>query len=416
MRNIAFLLTEDVDFIEQMATEYRLSFQDRRQLEIIASDLRRWDEGELKTIWKDPENPNLKGKDRKKKVMDGVKEKWEALKTEPKDYSHFTSDYNTETADSRLSGQPAETPIMGKCPVASEKTRCCNLQTLDAVINCGFDCSYCSIQTFYHTNSILFHDNLEQKLKVIASELDPGKRYHIGTGQSSDSLMWGNKNGMMDKLFDFARANKNVLLELKSKASNISSLISQDIPANVLTTWSLNPQIIIDNEEHLSSSLDDRINAAKTVAEHGGLIGFHFHPIIIYKGWKDDYKAVFDRLLAQFSPEDITHISFGTLTFIKPVIKELRKRELKSKILQMPMEEIAGKLSYPLETKEEIFSFAYNSFNDWHSKVFFYLCMEDIRLWKPVFGRDYTDNEEFEKDMIDSYFKKVEQRWTKQSL
>lgn len=35
--------------------------------------------------------------------------------------------------------------------------------------------------------------------------LDATKTYHIGTGQSSDSLMWGNRSGVLDALFAFAR-------------------------------------------------------------------------------------------------------------------------------------------------------------------------------------------------------------------
>lgn len=413
MRNLAFLSDGDLEFISRKTDEYRLSFQDNRQLQIIASDLRRWDEGTLENIWKDPENPALKGKDRKKKVMDGVKAVWELKKVEPKKYSSFEADYKPPVHGFSFSDKSPDSPVLGRCPVASEKTRCCNLQTLDAVINCGFDCSYCSIRTFYHTDDIQFHQDLKMKLDKIAGELDPEKRYHIGTGQSSDSLMWGNRNGMMDDILDFAEANPNVLLELKSKAANIDSLLSRPIPANVITSWSLNPPVIIENEEHLTASLSDRIEAARRITAEGGLVAFHFHPIIVYDGWKQDYKAVFNQLIADFNPEDITHISFGTLTFIKPVIKELRKRELKSKILQMPMEEIAGKLSYPFETKKEIFSFAYDSFKAWHDKIFFYLCMEDIDLWEPVFGRSYSDNEEFEQDMIESYFKKVEKKWNR---
>ncbi len=414
MRDLSFLTQEDIDFIEQKTSEYRLSFQDQRQLEIIASDLRRWDEGSLKSSWQTPSNPKLKGKDRRKNAMDAIKSHWDRLKIVPKDYSGFNCDYTQKPLKNRLSEKSPDRPIMGSCPVASEKTRCCNLQTLDAVINCGFDCSYCSIQTFYHTEDILFHDDLEKKLDAISSSLDPQRRYHIGTGQSSDSLLWGNKNGMMEKLFNFAEKNPNVLLELKSKSDNISYLLQNPIPANVLTTWTLNTDLIIEKEEHLTAGLDARIEAAKKVTEAGGLIGFHFHPIIIYKGWQEEYSAIFKRLIDGFSADDITHISFGTLTFIKPVIKELRRRNLKSKILQMPMEETAGKFSYPFKTKQEIFSFAYDSFKPWHGDIFFYLCMEDIDLWQPVFGREYKNNEEFEKDMIDSYFKKVEHRWKKQ--
>jgi len=107
--------------------------------------------------------------------------------------------------------------------VASEKTRCCNLLTLDAVESCGFDCSYCSIQSFYNEGKVVFDTNFKERLKSL--KLDRGKYYHIGTGQSSDSLMWGNRGGVLDGLFEFARENSNVILELKTKSDNIEYLL-----------------------------------------------------------------------------------------------------------------------------------------------------------------------------------------------
>ena len=414
MRDLSFLTGEDRQFIEEKTEEFRLSHQDRRQLGIIAADLRRWDEGGISQHWREPENPALKGKDRRKAVMNAIKAVWNDLKNRPKSYDGFDPCYRTEGRSVNFSDKPVESPILGRCPVASEKTRCCNLQTLDAVMGCGFDCSYCSIRTFYHTDDILFHKDLEKKLDIISKSLDPEKKYHIGTGQSSDSLMWGNRDGMLDRLFDFAENNPNVILELKSKSANIGGLINRRIPANVLTSWSLNTDVIIENEEHLTANLEQRLEAAEKIAGKGALIGFHFHPMVVYDGWREDYGDVFEKLKKRFSSDIISHISFGTLTFIKPVIKELQKKEFKSKILQMPMEEIAGKLSYPVETKLELFKFAYDSLSSWHGELYFYLCMEDIRLWKPVFGYEYASNEEFEKAMINSYFKKVEAIWNRQ--
>ncbi len=100
-------------------------------------------------------------------------------------------------------------------------------------------------------------------------------------------------------------------------------------------------------------------------------------------------------------------ISLGTLTFIKPVIKKLRGRDFKSKILQMPLEDASGKKSYPLSIKEEMFKGVYDAFKPWHEKVYFYMCMEDESLWKKVFGYEYAHNDEMEKDMINSYLKKI---------
>ena len=88
-------------------------------------------------------------------------------------------------------------------------------------------------------------------------------------------------------------------------------------------------------------------------------------------------------------------------------MSKIRKRGLQSKILQMPLKEIAGKFSYPREIKVELFKTLYQSFSPWHGKVFFYMCMEDPTLWKDVFGFEFQSNEEFEESMKKAYFLKI---------
>ena len=73
----------------------------------------------------------------------------------------------------------------------------------------------------------------------------------------------------------------------------------------------------------------------------------------------------------------------------------------------MPFIETGGKLSYPLEIRQRLFSALYDAFKPWHGKVYFYLCMEDASLWKPVFGYEYRNNEEFEKEMKANYIRKI---------
>ena len=211
----------------------------------------------------------------------------------------------------------------------------------------------------------------------------------------------------MEALFEFASDNPNVILELKSKSKNIKYLLENDVPKNILCTWSLNPTTIIENEEHLSASLDERIGSARALADKGVLVGFHFHPIVVYENYLHEYKEIANRLTKTFEPSEVVLVSMGTLTFIKPVIKKLRERDFKSKILQMPLVDASGKFSYPLDTKLEMFKTLYDAFEPWHKKVYFYLCMEDHSLWKKVFGFEYNSNEEMEKDMINSYNNKI---------
>jgi len=420
--NTAFvrLHVKTQNFLQNKALAYRLSFSDIQNLIIIAIDLQMWGE-DIEVLWED--------KEQKKEALASLQKRYNTLKTELKRYPQTSYDTTFCREEASFSAQAASVGVralpehrdkkghfkieevekeslgLGSCPVASPKTRCCNLMTLDAVESCGFDCSYCSIQSFYKNNTISFDKNFAQKLERL--ELDPTKSYHIGTGQSSDSLMWGNRSGVLEALLNFARNHPNVILEFKSKSDNIAYLLEHDVPKNVICTWSLNPQIIIDHEEKRTASLHARIQSARALADKGVLVGFHFHPMIVHKGWQEAYTMIAHELTEHFAPKEVALVSMGTLTFIKPVLKKIRLRAQNSKILQMPLVDANGKYSYPLALKEEMFSTLYHAFQPWHDTVFFYLCMEDISLWQNVFGHEFNTNEAFEMSMIEAYHQKI---------
>lgn len=394
-------------FLERQALDYRFTQQELRQLCDIAVDLTMWDAGPLERLWPQPPDAVQGAKQRRQRLLEQLRGHWQALREQPARYPEIPLSNGYSAERIRRVNVEKERLGLGWCPVASPRTRCCNLMTLDAVENCGFDCSYCSIQSFYHGDEVRFDNRFAEKLARL--EIDPRRIYHIGTGQSSDSLMWGNQAGVLDALLDFAARHPNVILELKTKSKNISHLLKHEVPPNVLCTWSLNTPSLIANEEHLTAPLDERLRAARRLADKGVLVGFHFHPMIRYERWREDYGELFRRLTGMFDADEVALVSLGTLTYIKPVIRQLRGRPgFRSRILQMPMVEADGKLSYPEEIKREMFSFAYHALAPWHGRVFFYLCMENQRLWQPVFGFDYASNEAFETAMKTSYLQKIE--------
>ncbi len=390
-------------FLNKQTTALRFSHQDCRQSSEIALDLQMWGADSIEAIW--PDQSNLDGKARKQFVMQSLRHHWQQLKTRHNQYPEDSIAPKISAAAEPKATEKQHLGL-GDCPVASPRTRCCNLKTLDAVDNCGYGCSYCSIQSFFDGKQIGFDKDFAAKLRAL--QLDPKQTYHIGTGQSSDSLMWGNSHGVLDAVIAFARTNPNVILELKTKSSNINYLLRSGAPKNILCTWSLNTPTLIRHEEHGTATLDKRLAAARKMADAGYTVGFHFHPIIHYDHWKTDYHAVIDQLVNQFSTAEVALVSMGTLTYIKSVIREIRKRAIPSQILKMPMVDADGKLSYPDEIKVELFSEVYNRFpKEWKNSAFFYLCMENQRFWKPVFGYDYASNTEFEVAMKNSYLKKI---------
>ncbi|MFT5728887.1 MAG: spore photoproduct lyase [Desulforhopalus sp.] len=402
------LENEQQKWLISLAETWPLSFQQLRMIVEYCADMVCWNVGSPEQFYNPAAAEQVHGKKAAAIIFQQIKVGYDTVKNSEKKYASNTPVTTGERKfpAEQIVESPLNGNIMGICPVASEKTRCCNLKTLDAVQQCGFDCSYCSIQSFYHNNQVRFIKDIDSHLESL--DLNPDEIYHIGTGQSSDSLMWGNRFGLHESLSSFAEKHPNVILEMKSKSGRIEYFLEHQPPHNIVFTWSLNPPIVIEHEEKGAAGLDKRLESARLLADKNIPVGFHFHPMVWYEGWQNDYISLVSKVTEMFESEEVVMISLGTLTFIKPVIKRIRQRFLNSSILQMPMEESSGKLSYPLEVKKELFSTVYNAFpKRWQEEVFFYMCMEDESLWQPVFGRSYSTNEIFEADMLDSYMKKI---------
>ena len=380
-------------------------FTSSQKLEIVKeeADLVQWKEKSFVENWKREEK--LSDGREGERYIAALRRHMKALRESETDYSSFFPIVRKNPKAKALVEDQKLVLSRCPCPVDGEKTRCCKLRTLDAVMQCAFGCSYCSIQAFYNENEIRIVSDLEEKLKNMEIGEDV---WHIGTGQASDSLLLGDDYGTLSALASFASLHKNVLIELKSKAKR--DVFSRPWPENMIFTWSLNAPTIIEKEEHFTATLTERLDVAERARDNGNLVGFHIHPMFYFKGWEDEYKRVVDEITRRFSPSDIAMIGIGTLTFTKAMLKRLREMGNESKVLEMELTEAAGKYSYPLDKKEKMFGTVFRFFpEEYRKNIFFYLCMEDPSLWRPVLGREYSSDKEFEMDMKKHYLEKVEE-------
>jgi len=389
------LQAEDQSTIRRLHERFEFSVQQFRQLCEGARDLQMWLEQPMHLLLQQELgklSEKMNGRQMRNQLMSAVSASIQVTRSRIKQYSEVPL-VAPKRNPQRISIAESDRKVLGDCPVYSEKLVCCQLKTIDAVQNCAFGCSYCTIQTFYG-DEVSIDGRLKEKLK--SAVFEPEKFHHVGTGQSSDALVWGNKGGILDDLMDFARDNANVLLEFKTKSSNIKYFEEHQVPQNIVCSWSLNTETIVNNEEHFTARLDKRIASARKIADLGIPLAFHFHPIVWYEGWKEEYSELAQRVLATFKPEEVLFVSFGSVTFIKPVIQKLRASGHQSKMLQMEMvPDPHGKLSYPDDVKVEIFQTMVDLFKPWDKKVFQYLCMERAYFWDRVWGSHYETNDDF---------------------
>jgi spore photoproduct lyase len=252
------------------------------------------------------------------------------------------------------------------------------------------DCSYCYLQEYLSDNPTLrVFSNIGDLLRETDELLGKhrGVFFRIGTGEITDSLALDRYIGFSREVIPFFAEQPNTLLELKTKSDCVEGLLAIDPKDRVVVAWSMNPQRIIDSDEHGTASLEERLAAARRCQNAGYRLGFHFDPMIEYPGWEKDYEELVEQTCAAVDWRRIAWLSMGVLRTTPDLKRTMRGRFPRSRLITG--EQVLcpdGKLRYfqPLRVA------MYRKMLAWIRRaaptVKVYLCMESREVWQQVFG------------------------------
>lgn len=273
------------------------------------------------------------------------------------------------------------------CQGISPEHLCCNYWIIDLISNCPMDCSYCILQSYLANNPLLtIYTNIDEILTKASTHFakHKDKKFRVGTGELSDSLALDHITGFSAKLIEYFSMQKNVLLELKTKTTNVNHLLKLNHNERTVIAWSVNHPDFIANEEINTSKLDERFAAAQKVIDAGYKVSFHFDPIVFSPTWEDDYKKVAEEIVSRFVPEKIAWISLGTLRFPSDMKDIVLKRFPDSKIFYGEMIPSAGKTRYFRPIREVIYKKMLEYLAPLKEKTPIYLCMETPLVWSRI--------------------------------
>ena len=279
--------------------------------------------------------------------------------------------------------------FLKKCPGSAGQV-CCNYFVINFASNCPMDCSYCYLQEYLAYNPALkVFANVDDLLAEAGELLTKHRRYffRIGTGEITDSLILDPYIGFTREIVPFFAEQPNVLLELKTKSNCVADLLTLDPKERVVVSWSINPQTVIDGEEHGTASLLERLQAARLCQDVGYRLGFHFDPIIEYPDWEKDYKELVDQLFATVDWRRISWLSMGVLRNTPGLKRAMRDRLPRTRLLaaeQVPNPD--GKLRYFQPLRIEMYRKMLGWIRGSAPTVKIYLCMESKHVWEQVFG------------------------------
>ena len=189
---------------------------------------------------------------------------------------------------------------------------------------CGFRCRACFLmlthRVFCDPSRHVLYENGDDFERAVRKELNrPGVNLGLGI-DCSDSLLYEGVIGHARRLIPlFADAAKNPhgrKLIILTKSVNVRYL--EGLPtANVLVTFSLNPEPIADLWEgkwndgtRITPPVADRLAASARAREMGFEVRWRVDPILPVDGWEDTYRAFFNDAAA--TGHLPTRITLGT--------------------------------------------------------------------------------------------------------
>jgi len=297
------------------------------------------------------------------------------------------------------------------CPGFSNDLVCCNYFTLDLIENCPFECTYCILQAFLNKPVITVHANLEEMLEQVWQRTaeQPNTLFRIGTGEHSDSLALDHILGINAHVIRFFSKLPNALLELKTKSSHVDHLLKLPHGGKTVISWSVNPEAIVDQEEHKTARLDERLEAARKASDAGYKVSFHFDPMVNYPDWEKGYQELVEQILDILPSDRIAWISLGTLRYISSLKSIVDERFPKSRIFLgefVPGED--GKMRYLKKIRQRLFRNVQQKVSQLAPEIPTYLCMENSSVWKktmPLRPQNFVDVESHIADSLLQRFK-----------
>ncbi len=283
------------------------------------------------------------------------------------------------------------------CPGASSRNTashlCCGYMIVDLIYNCNYDCTYCYLQSYVNAPYLTIYANVEQLFEELSTYLlaHPQQLVRIGSGEFSDSLSLDTLTGFGSLLVPFVRQFPNVLFEFKTKSDVVDGLLDLDPAGRVMVSWSINPEVVVQREEHKTASLAARLHAAQRCRDAGYKIGLHFDPLLYYPGWEADYEPFVAQVFTALAPADVAYMSMGSLRFTPGLQEVVRTRFPKNRLMYEELLPGAdGKMRYFKPLRTEMYAKMHTWIRRYAPDTGLYLCMESQEIWQRALGHAPT--------------------------
>jgi len=248
------------------------------------------------------------------------------------------------------------------------------------MLNCIYDCRYCFLQGMYRSANYLlfvnFEDFAEDLRKHVAESLATNPWYF--SGYDCDSLAFEPVTGFADYFLDvFSEKNMSkATLELRTKSTQIRSLLKRSAMENVVVAFSLNPDEVISSVEAGTPNLAKRIFAIQQLQNSGWKVGLRFDPVIWHDEFEQTYQKFFNEIFSKIDTNKIDSVTLGGVRLPKDFHKIMSNLYPEHWLFKAGMvQDETGMVSYRKEINQQILDYC-------QQQISRFFCSEKIYIYQ----------------------------------
>jgi len=227
------------------------------------------------------------------------------------------------------------------------------------MLNCLYDCRYCFLQGMYQSaNYVLFvnYEDFQDEIRQLCAA-KPTEAIHFFSGYDCDSLALEPVTRFTEQFMPCFEKIPNAWLELRTKSTQIRSLLNREPFSRCIVAFSLNPHEIATKVEVKAPPLQRRLDALYKLQEHGWQIGLRFDPMIYQTGYQQQYRQLFEQVFSIINRDQLHSVSLGAFRLPEKYFKKVHKLYPDEKLFASPLENRQGMISYKQELEQEMMQF-----------------------------------------------------------
>jgi spore photoproduct lyase len=223
------------------------------------------------------------------------------------------------------------------------------------LLNCLYDCRYCFLQGKFRSAHYVLFVNYEDFIDDIEATCEAANGdVWFFSGYDCDSLAFEPVTDFAAQFIPRLAKIENAWLELRTKSTQIRTLLNMRAQRRCVCAFSLSPHAVIAAFEHKTPGLDARLDAMQRLIDRGWPVGIRFDPMIMVEDFRSVYGGFFDLVFSRLDASRLHSITIGTFRMPPAFAKVITRLYPEEPLYSAKMNEHNGTLSYPPTTVDDM--------------------------------------------------------------